>query len=218
MAFLDRLGQAVTAGGGGEFEETQRIAYELPVFRLGEGVCRRRAGRCREAELDRIEVPQHAAPLAVDRAVALGGDDQIEIARRERAELGDHGLPGRHGDALGPVELPAGPPHVTGIVPQMVGERVFGLPRQGDPVHQEQHPGDDARLEPPLDDGRRRARLAGARRHLDQQLAPPARALGGQRLKTFDLVGAVDDFPVDHDLRQVAPPPPDGDPPLQVGL
>ena len=68
--------------------------------------------------------------------------------------------------------------------------------------------GDDARLEQLLDEGRRRARLAGPRRHLDQQLAPPARHFGGQRLDTFDLVVAVDD---PADLAR-------GDPPFEVIL
>jgi uncharacterized protein YllA (UPF0747 family) len=33
-----------------------------------------------EADLHAVEVPQHAAPLAVDAAVALVADDQIEVA------------------------------------------------------------------------------------------------------------------------------------------
>ncbi len=63
---------------------------------------------------------------------------------------------------------PAGPQHVTGIVPEMVGVRVLGLACQRDPVDEEQDAGDDARLEQPLDEGRRRSRLAGPRRHLYQ--------------------------------------------------
>ena len=54
----------------------------------------------------------------------------------------------------------------------MVSERVFGLARQRDAVDQEQHAGDDARLEQALDERCRGAGLAGSRRHFDQQLAP----------------------------------------------
>ena len=78
--------------------------------------------------------------------------------------------------------------------------------------------GDDARLEQPLDEGRRRAGLAGPRRHLDQQLASPPRDLGGQRLDAGDLVVAVDDPPVDGDRRQVATDPARGAPPFEVVL
>ena len=163
-------------------------------------------------------MPQHAAPLAVDRAVAFVGDHQIEVARRKRAVLRDHGLQGRDGDALGAVEAAAGAQHVAGIIPQMVGERVLGLPGQGDPIDQEQHAGDDARLEQPLDEGCRRAGLAGPRRHLDQQLPPAARDFGGQRLDAFDLVVAVDDLPVDGDRRRVAAHPARGDPSFEVVL
>jgi len=37
----------------------------------------------------------------------------------------------------------------------MVGERILGLPRQLDPVDEEQDAGDDTRLEQSLDEGRR---------------------------------------------------------------
>ena len=35
-----------------------------------------RAGRGGQVDLDAVEVPEHAAPLAVDRTVALVGDHQ----------------------------------------------------------------------------------------------------------------------------------------------
>ena len=41
----------------------------------------------------------------------------------------------------------------------MIGERILGLARQRDPVDEEQYAGDDARVEQPLDEGYRRARL-----------------------------------------------------------
>ena len=89
----------------------------------------------------------------------------------------------------------------------MVGERLFRLPRQRNPINEEQDAGDDACLEQPLDEGRRRACLAGSRRHLDQQLAPPVRDFGAQRLDAVYLVIAVDDLPIGGDRRQVEPHP-----------
>ena len=89
---------------------------------------------------------------------------------------------------------------------------------QRDPVDEEQDAGDDARIEQPLDESRRRARLAGAGSHLDQQLAPSAQDFGGQRLDAFDLVVAVDDLPVDGNRRQITPVPARGDPPFKVVL
>ena len=81
------------------------------------------------------------------------------VARGERAVFRDHGMKGRDGDALGAVKTPVGPHYVIGIVPEMVGERALGLPCQRNPVDEEQHGGDDARLKQPFDEGRRGAGL-----------------------------------------------------------
>ena len=57
------------------------------------------------------------------------------IAWGERAVFRDHGLKVRDSDALGAVKTAVGAHHVTGIVPEMVGERVSfrlaGLARRG---------------------------------------------------------------------------------------
>ena len=113
-------------------------------------------------------------------------------------------------------KAPARPEHVTGIVAQMVVEGVLGLPGEGDAVHQEQDAGHETRVEQPFDEGRRRAGLAGSRRHLHEQLAPAVRHFGGQSLDARDLVVAIDDPPVDLDAGQFQPIPAGGDPPLQV--
>ena len=79
MAFLHGPAQRVSEGGLRELEESQRVAHEQPILRIGEHIGVRRAGRGRETQLDAVEVPQHATVLAVDRAMALVGDDEIEI-------------------------------------------------------------------------------------------------------------------------------------------
>ena len=161
---------------------------------------------------------QYAAVYAVDGAVAFIGDDEVEVARREIAVLGDHRLQGGDHDPLGAIEVASGSQYMAGIIPQMVGESVLGLTRQCDPIDQEEDASNDARLEQPLDEGRRRARLAGSGRHLHQQFAPPARYLGGKRFDTFDLVIAVDDFSVDGSVRQIAAQLADGDSSFQIVL
>ncbi len=107
---------------------------------------------------------------------------------------------------------------MAGIVAQMVGERVLRLPRQRDPVDEEQDAGDGSGLEQPLDEGRRRARLAGSGCHLDQHLVAAARDFGGQGLDARDLVVAVDDCAVDFDGGEVAAKRARGDPPFEVVL
>ena len=102
------------------------------------------------------------------------------------------------------------------VVAQVVVEGVLGLAGQRDAVHEEQDAGHDARLEQALDECRRRAGLAGPRRHLDKQLAPAVRHLGRQRLDARDLVVAIDDPSVDLDTAQFQPVPAGGDTPLQV--
>ena len=63
-----------------------------------------------------LKCPQDPAPFPVDRAVALVGDDQIEVSRRQFAVLGDHGLQRGNGDAPRAVEPPAGRQDITRIV------------------------------------------------------------------------------------------------------
>ena len=203
-------------------EEAQGVAHEAPVLGIGLPIgrpCRVRSARGRgQAHLDAIEVPERSAPPAVDRAMALVGNDQIEVARREPAVLRDHGLQGRDGDALGAVESAAGAQHVAGIVAEVVGEGILRLSGERDPVHQEENAGDGTGLEQPLDERHRGAGLSGPRGHLHQELAPAARDLVGQRLDAVDLVAAVHDLPVDRDVDQRTANHPRRDSTFQVFL
>ena len=162
----------------------------------------RRAWGRGEAELDTVEVAEHAAPLAVDRAVALVGDDEVEVAGGEPAVLRDHGLEGRDGDALRAVEAAPRAKDVAGVVAEVVGEGVLGLGGEGDPVHEEEDPGDRPRLEEALDERGRGAGLAGPRRHLDEELPASVRHLVREGLDAIDLVAAVDDPPVNRDIGE----------------
>ena len=217
-AFGDRLRQPVAEGRRVELEEAQRVAHEAPILGVGRLAGARGAGRRGQAQLDAVEMPQHAAPLAVDRAVAFVGDHQVEIAGGERAVLGDHGLQGGDGDALGAVEAAARAQHVAGVVAEMVGEGVLGLCGQRDPVHQEEDAGDRAGLEQALDEGCRGTGLAGPRRHLHQELAPSPRHLRRERLDAVDLVAAVRNLAVDRDVGQRASYRSRGDPAFQIVL
>ena len=96
----------------------------------------------------------------------------------------------------------------------MVAEGVLGLPGERDAVHEEQDARHYAGLEQPVDERRRRARLAGPGGHLHQQLTAPVRNLGGQGLDAGDLVPAIHDPPVDLDAGQIQPIPAGSDPPL----
>src|SRR5690606_31643401 len=119
--------------------EAQGVSHEgLVVF--GRGFVGD-AGGGGQAELDAVEVAQHARPLAVDAAVAFVGDDQVRVAGRIVAVDVHHALQGGDGDPLGVVTAAAGASYVAGQVRQVAVEVVLGLPRQGDPVYQEQHAG-----------------------------------------------------------------------------
>ena len=81
MAFPDGPAQRVAECRFGQPEEPQCVTYEQPILGIGKRIGIRRAGRGRQAKLDSVEMPEHAAPLAVDGPVAFIGDHQIEIAR-----------------------------------------------------------------------------------------------------------------------------------------
>lgn len=117
-------------------------------------------------------------PLAVTGAVALVGDDEIEVTGREVAVLGDHGLQGGDGDALGAVEAAAWAQHVAGVVAQVVSEGVFGLAGQRNAIHEEEDSGDGPCFEQALDEGGGGARLAGAGGHFDEEVAAAKGDLG----------------------------------------
>ena len=220
VALRDRLPELVAEGRPLDLEEAEGVAHEAAVLGVGGGDrCRVRRARGRgEAQLDAVEVPERAAPLAVDRSVALVGDDEVEVAGREAAVLRDHRLQGGDGDALGPVEAAPRPQHVARVVAEVVGEGVLGLGGEGDPVHQEEDAGDRAGLEQALDEGGGGAGLAGPRRHLDEELPPPARHLGRERLDAVDLVAAVHDPSIDRHVGQRAPQRVCGDPAFQIVL
>ena len=100
----------------------------------------------------------------------------------------------------------------------MVRERVLRLSRQSDPVNEEQHPSDGAGLEEPLDERGGGSRLAGAGRHLHQQVAPSAGDFRAQLVDAIYLVVAVHDAPVGFDAGKVATNTPGGDLSLQIVL
>ena len=192
VARVDRLTQRVAEGRLLQLKEAQRVAHEQPVLGVVNHFLLGGAWRGGQPQLDAVEMPKHAAPLAVYRAVAFIGDHQIEVARRQFPVLRDHGLQSRNRDALGTVEPPARAQHMAGIVTEVVRERILGLASQGDPVHEKQDARDDSGLEQTLDESRRCPGLSGACRHLDQQLAVAAQNLGRQRLDAIELVVAID--------------------------
>ena len=59
-------------------------------------------GRGRQADDEGVEIFEHLPPRAVDRAVALVGDDQVEGLDRDRGIVGDEAL------GLGPRQLECG--------------------------------------------------------------------------------------------------------------
>ena len=138
MALTDGVARRVAEGGFSEPEEPQRVANKSAVLGIRKYVDVHRARCGGQPELDSVKVPEHAAPLPVDRAVAFIRDNKIKVAWRKIPLLRDHGLQGRDGDQLGPVESPAGPQHVTRVVPEMIGGGVFGLSGQRDAVHEQQ--------------------------------------------------------------------------------
>ena len=107
---------------------------------------------------------------------------------------------------------------VAGVVAEMVGEGVFGLGGERDPVHEEENPGDRAGLEEALDEGGGGAGLAGSHRHLHKELPPPVRHLVRQSFDAVDLVAAVDDLPVDGDVGERTPDRARHDPAFEVVL
>ena len=162
---------------------------------------------------------EHVAELAVDAAVALVDDDQVEVAGRVVAVLVDHRLQRADRDLLVRHEALAGARHAVGRQRrQVLGERILGLLGQRVAVDQEQGAGDPVGVEQPLDQGGRHPRLAGPGRHLDQQLAPAQLHLLAQHLDAGALVVAARDPPVHGDAGRRHPQRPGRDPPLQVLL
>src|SRR5690606_14978696 len=105
------------------------------VFRLA---FHRHARGRGQPQLDAVEVPQHAGPLAVDAAMAFIGDDQVEVPGGVVPVDVHHALQGGDGDPLGVVEAAAGAEDVAGQLRQVLVEAVLGLACQGDPVDEEQ--------------------------------------------------------------------------------
>ena len=89
VALRDRLPELVAEGRPLDLEEAEGVAHEAAVLGVGGGDrCRVRRARGRgEAQLDAVEVPERSAPLAVDRSVALVGDDEVEVAGREGGRI-----------------------------------------------------------------------------------------------------------------------------------
>jgi hypothetical protein len=81
IALGDRLGQGVPEGRAIDLEEAEPVPDERAVLGIGQLVgILGDAGCCCQANLDAIEVAEHAAPLPIDAAMTLVGDDQIEVA------------------------------------------------------------------------------------------------------------------------------------------
>ena len=89
MPGVDGFAKRVAKGRRLKLEEPQRVAHEAAVLGVRQHVGLGRAGRCSQAELDAVEMPEDSAPLPVDRAVALVGDHEIEVTRRQVAVLRD---------------------------------------------------------------------------------------------------------------------------------
>ncbi len=70
----------------------------------------------------------------------------------------------------------------------MLGKGIFGLYRQRDTIHQEQHAGNGVGLKQPLDKCRRHAGFAGSGCHFNQQLAPPLGDFTGQGMNAVRLI------------------------------
>ena len=107
------------------------------VFVVAEVVDLGDARRGSEADLYAVEMLEHPAPLAVDAAMALIGDHEIEVACGIFAVDIDHALQGGDGDALFVLKATAGPQDIGWEVWQVFGEGVLGLLGEGYPVDKE---------------------------------------------------------------------------------
>ena len=91
-----------------------------------------------QADVDRVEAGQRRLPRAVDRAVALVGDHDVEVACGVLVHAADHGLEQCDGDLL-LLSRRAGAQPEAGIRRQDVLNRLERLQGELVAVHQEQH-------------------------------------------------------------------------------
>ena len=128
---------------------------------------------CREPDVYGVEADERSLPGAVDRAVALVGDHEIEVAGGVFAGAADHRLEQRHRDLL---LLPrrTGTQPVAGIRGEKVLDGFERLSGELLAVHEHEHPLDPTRLEQALQVEADEIGLARAGRQLDQE-TPPAK-------------------------------------------
>ena len=129
------------------------------------------AGRGRrQADVDRVEVGERRLPRAVDRAMALVRDHDVEVTGGVLVHAADHGLEERDGDLL---LLPgrAGTEPVAGIRREDVLDRLQSLQGELVAVHQEQHLLDPAGLQEAFQVQADQVGLAGAGGKLNQEAA-----------------------------------------------
>jgi hypothetical protein len=161
---------------------------------------------------------EHTAPLAVDAAMTLIGEHQVEVPRRVLAVDVHHALQRGDGDALLVLETPAAAQHVARVVGKIFGERIFGLIGKRDPIDDEEHTRHGIRFKEPLDERRGGAGLACARGHLDEKLPPAGGKLAAKRIEAIDLIVALDDAPVDGNGERIASHDRGRDPALEIRL
>lgn len=89
---------------------------------------------------------------------------------------------------------------------------------QSDPVDEEKDTGDLSRFKEPLDEGRSGAGLAGAGRHLDEELTPASADLLAERVDAPDLIVAAGNRSVDLDDERVPAHLPNRGPTFQILL
>ena len=133
--------------------------------------------RCGQTQQQRVEVPKDGAVLLIHRAVRLVDDHEIEMADAETGlgprRLVDQPHHRRIGADVDPARLVLLGHQVHGARLRQVGlERAHRLVHQRHPVGQKQRPLDPARPLQQIDQRDRHARLAAARGHHQQRLAP----------------------------------------------
>ncbi len=171
-------------------------------------------GRGGQAQLVADEVVEHRAGVAADGAVGLVRDHEVEVRRRkealvfvvekQRLHRGDHDF------GAAPVVAVLLVDHGLEVGRQQRRKRLLGLVFQFETVHQEEHASGVAGAQEELHHRGGGERLAGARRHLEQEAVLAVPHGGLELVDGFELVGAQEAQLVGLDvggaLRLVLPP------------
>ena len=147
---------------------------------------RRRGGR--QADQVCVEVLQHLAPQAVDRAVAFVGDHHVEVAAGVFLVAADHGLQQADCDLFFLLDHARLEP-VAGIVGQQILNGLDGLFCELIPVDQEKDALGLAGLDQPLQVESDQVGLAATGRQFDQEAALSKLDRAVERLHGALLVG-----------------------------